>query len=160
MRVADFKRYKELALEQAKKFFKKVSPTKFTCEPLIFCHFAKGIGEKTYGAVKSFNTEFAKAQGDEASSSTPALATPSFRGVSSLLEKASDLAPKSDLTEKLSALTPSFPGDEIKSDQEAQTLRKKVEELELLFAVHFLLVFMLLSKGTLQSPVAAPRPPI
>ena len=52
--MADQKKYKELALEQAKKYFKEQSPTALTAEPLIFCHFATGVGEKTYEKVPNF----------------------------------------------------------------------------------------------------------
>merc|ERR1711938_459836 len=52
--LMDQKKYKELALEQAKKYFKELSPTTLTAEPLIFCHFAQGVGEKTYDRVTTF----------------------------------------------------------------------------------------------------------
>jgi len=52
--TADLKKYKELAAEQAKKFFKEMSPTTLMAEPLIFCHFANGIGEKCYDRVATF----------------------------------------------------------------------------------------------------------
>lgn len=50
----DQKKYKELALNQAKKYFKELSPTTLTAEPLIFCHFAQGVGEKTYDRITTF----------------------------------------------------------------------------------------------------------
>ena len=52
--LMDAKKYKELALEQAKKYFKEMSPTQLTAEPLIFCHFAQGVGDKIYDNVKTF----------------------------------------------------------------------------------------------------------
>jgi dynein heavy chain len=52
--VSDLKKYKELALEQAKKFFKEMSPTTLFAEPLIFCHFAQGVGDKIYDKVSNF----------------------------------------------------------------------------------------------------------
>ena len=51
----DLKKYKELAAEQAKKFFKEMSPTALMAEPLIFCHFAGGVGEKCYDRCPTFN---------------------------------------------------------------------------------------------------------
>mmetsp|Transcript_34548 Transcript_34548/g.103510 ORF Transcript_34548/g.103510 Transcript_34548/m.103510 type:complete len:2592 (+) Transcript_34548:5875-13650(+) len=51
----DLKKYKELAAEQAKKFFKEMSPTTLMAEPLIFCHFAGGVGEKCYDRCPTFN---------------------------------------------------------------------------------------------------------
>ena len=39
--VSDLKKYKELASEQAKKFFMEMSPPVLFAEPLIFCHFAQ-----------------------------------------------------------------------------------------------------------------------
>jgi dynein heavy chain len=51
----DLKKYKELAAEQAKKFFKEMSPTSLMAEPLIFCHFAGGVGEKCYDRCPTFN---------------------------------------------------------------------------------------------------------
>ena len=50
----DQKKYKELAVEQAKKYFKEMSPTALTSEPLIFAHFAGGIGEKNYDKLNTF----------------------------------------------------------------------------------------------------------
>ena len=50
----DHKKYKELAVEQAKKYFKEMSPTALTSEPLIFAHFAGGIGEKNYDKLNTF----------------------------------------------------------------------------------------------------------
>ena len=50
----DLKKYKELALEQAKKFFKEMSPTTLMAEPLIFCHFAQGVGDKIYDRITTF----------------------------------------------------------------------------------------------------------
>jgi len=52
--VTDLKKYKELALEQAKKFFKEMSPTTLFPEPLIFCHFAQGVGDKIYDKIGTF----------------------------------------------------------------------------------------------------------
>jgi hypothetical protein len=46
--LMDQKKYKECAIEQAKKYFKEMSPTALTPEPLIFCHFAQGVGDKIY----------------------------------------------------------------------------------------------------------------
>eukprot|EP00966_Prymnesium_polylepis_P296668 6853557-Prymnesium_polylepis.1 len=42
--LADQKKYRELATEQAKKYFKEFSPTQLFAEPLIFCHFAQVRG--------------------------------------------------------------------------------------------------------------------
>ena len=50
----DQKKYKELALEQAKKYFKDLSPTSLMAEPLIFCHFASGVGDKVYDKASSW----------------------------------------------------------------------------------------------------------
>ena len=50
----DLKRYKDLAAETAKKVFKEMSPTTLMAEPLIICHFAQGLGEKTYDRVQTF----------------------------------------------------------------------------------------------------------
>ena len=50
----DQKKYKELAITQAKKYFKELSPTTLQAEPLIFCHFAQGVGEKTYDRIATF----------------------------------------------------------------------------------------------------------
>ena len=52
--LMDAKKYKELALEQAKKFFKEISPPTLMVEPLIFCHFAQGVGDKIYDKINSF----------------------------------------------------------------------------------------------------------
>jgi len=52
--VSDLKKYKELAVEQAKKFFKEMSPPTLFAEPLIFCHFAQGVGDKVYDRVTTF----------------------------------------------------------------------------------------------------------
>ena len=52
--LMDQKKYKECALEQAKKYFKEMSPTALTTEPLIFCHFAQGVGDKIYDKIASF----------------------------------------------------------------------------------------------------------
>ena len=52
--LADQKRYKDFALEQAKKYFKEMSPTALTAEPLVFAHFAGGVGDKHYDKVGSF----------------------------------------------------------------------------------------------------------
>ena len=52
--VSDLKKYKEIALEQAKKYFKEMSPTTLFPEPLIFCHFAQGVGDKIYDKIASF----------------------------------------------------------------------------------------------------------
>ena len=52
--LADQKRYRDFALEQAKKYFKEMSPTALTAEPLIFAHFAGGVGDKHYDKVASF----------------------------------------------------------------------------------------------------------
>ena len=52
--LMDAKKYKELALEQAKKYFKELSPTQLTAEPLIFSHFAQGVGDKIYDRVTTF----------------------------------------------------------------------------------------------------------
>mmetsp|Transcript_22862 Transcript_22862/g.57026 ORF Transcript_22862/g.57026 Transcript_22862/m.57026 type:complete len:4419 (+) Transcript_22862:2-13258(+) len=50
----DLKKYKDLAAETAKKIFKEMSPTTLMAEPLIICHFAQGLGEKTYDRVQTF----------------------------------------------------------------------------------------------------------
>jgi len=52
--LADQKKYREFAMEQAKKYFKDMSPTALTAEPLIFAHFAGGIGDKNYDKLHSF----------------------------------------------------------------------------------------------------------
>ena len=52
--VSDLKKYKELAMEQAKKFFKEMSPPALFPEPLIFCHFAQGVGDKIYDRIANF----------------------------------------------------------------------------------------------------------
>ena len=52
--VSDLKKYKELANEQAKKFFKEFTPPQLFPEPLIFCHFAQGIGDKIYDRIANF----------------------------------------------------------------------------------------------------------
>lgn len=52
--LADQKKYKELAIEQSKKYFKEFSPTQLFADPLIFCHFAGGMGEKMYDKATSF----------------------------------------------------------------------------------------------------------
>ena len=52
--LMDQKKYKELALEQAKKYFKELSPTQLMAEPLIFCHFAQGVGDKIYDKIANF----------------------------------------------------------------------------------------------------------
>ena len=52
--MADLKKYKDLAVEQAKKFFKEMSPPTLFPEPLIFCHFAQGVGDKIYDKIANF----------------------------------------------------------------------------------------------------------
>ena len=52
--LVDQRKYKDLALEQAKKYFKEMSPTALTAEPLVFAHFAGGVGDKLYDKVASF----------------------------------------------------------------------------------------------------------
>ena len=52
--VGDLKKYKDIAVEQAKKIFKEMSPPVLFAEPLIFCHFAQGVGDKIYDVVKTF----------------------------------------------------------------------------------------------------------
>jgi len=52
--LMDQKKYKEIALEQAKKYFKELSPTALTAEPLIWCHFAQGVGDKIYDRINTF----------------------------------------------------------------------------------------------------------
>jgi len=51
--VGDLKKYKDIAVEQAKKIFKEMSPPVLFAEPLIFCHFAQGVGDKIYDQVKT-----------------------------------------------------------------------------------------------------------
>ena len=41
-------------MEQAKKFFKEMSPPALFPEPLIFCHFAQGVGDKIYDRIATF----------------------------------------------------------------------------------------------------------
>ena len=52
--VSDLKKYKDLAMEQAKKFFNQFSPPILFAEPLIFCHFAQGVGDKIYDRIENF----------------------------------------------------------------------------------------------------------
>merc|ERR1719171_1854042 len=52
--VSDLKKYKDLAMEQAKKFFNQFSPPILFAEPLIFCHFAQGVGDKIYDRIETF----------------------------------------------------------------------------------------------------------
>ena len=52
--VNDLKKYKDLAMEQAKKFFNQFSPPILFAEPLIFCHFAQGVGDKIYDRIENF----------------------------------------------------------------------------------------------------------
>ena len=46
--VSDLKKYKELAVEQAKKYFKEMSPPQLFPEPLIFCHFAQVLALRPF----------------------------------------------------------------------------------------------------------------
>ncbi|KAJ1633364.1 dynein heavy chain [Pavlovales sp. CCMP2436] len=50
----DLRRYKDIALEQLRRHFKDFSPTLAFAEPLVFCHFARGVGEPRYAKVASF----------------------------------------------------------------------------------------------------------
>ena len=52
--TSDLKKYQDCAKEQATKFFKELSGPNLFCNPLIFCHFAQGVGDKIYDKVSNF----------------------------------------------------------------------------------------------------------
>ena len=55
----DLNKYKQLALSQAKKRFPSVNVAPFfasqNADPLVFCNFAEGMGERTYDRVRSLD---------------------------------------------------------------------------------------------------------